>query len=923
MHLVHRLSIGEEILEIFGAKLGDWLLILPALALDSPCWVKLVDSKEVVALTPPPWQRKELPLIHLPAGLLELLGATVGRSEISLAWQEGLRPPEGRRLLLSSVATSSSSSSSYREAALKSFFHVPRTLRLGEVFSVPLHGLSEPLRAIEVAQNPMESRVFPDFEAMEEEEVYQIAPHLGFHEGSAVDPLHGFAFCQLFSFKVEMVEGASESRHGNQSFQINQSAEIILKGSCNARGVPYISSHLFCESPPPILPSLRQPMERLLGILAPVVRSWQLHGCQEAAPSVLSIGPRGCGKRILWHSVCERLGLHLLEVNCSELAGGAGAEARVQELTQDASKLSPCVLCFRRLHALSKAGPSTSPAATLLQHRRVEESLNAALQAVRSRSAHPLVLLAGSCEDLEEIGGPLRQVFRLEMELPRPSEAHRLAVISRFFSATGRDGHSKRHVKDVKDVPNGDGHEAHSLGETMAKLTAGLSYSDVRSVCTEVLMSFPSCALELPAPSDLQDAIEQSVKRLQGGSKVAVTLASKVQWADVGGLQDAKDEIINCITLPLSQGDMFAGQKVRSGVLLFGPPGTGKTLLAKAVATECKVHFLSVKGPELLSMYIGESEKNVRSLFQNARDLAPCVLFFDELDSLAPARGRGSDSGGVMDRVVSQLVTELDTMPATAARRGGVFMVGATNRPDLLDRSLLRPGRLDRMVYLGVASDKRPLLKAISRKFVLASEREGLLECVAEPWWETLSSPKGALMIFEEQCPTNLTGADVSVLCADAYAIAQREHIAQLHELAEGLKVQISSLLLFLDAWEAKPKTSGLVLYGSQQCEAFVLAHHTGTLDRSFRDVSAAVGLLLSQDSAADIAQRASFALAERTLTCPDRLARSCFSMLEALQVRVGQRHFQEALSNLQPSVPMEDLHRYEKLRGEYQNTKA
>lgn len=424
--------------------------------------------------------RQELPLIHLPAGLLELLGATVGRSEISLAWQEGLRPPEGRRLLLSSVATSSSSSSSYREAALKSFFHVPRTLRLGEVFSVPLHGLSEPLRAIEVAQNPMESRVFPDFEAMEEEEVYQIAPHLGFHEGSAVDPLHGFAFCQLFSFKVEMVEGASESRHGNQSFQINQSAEIILKGSCNARGVPYISSHLFCESPPPILPSLRQPMERLLGILAPVVRSWQLHGCQEAAPSVLSIGPRGCGKRILWHSVCERLGLHLLEVNCSELAGGAGAEARVQELTQDASKLSPCVLCFRRLHALSKAGPSTSPAATLLQHRRVEESLNAALQAVRSRSAHPLVLLAGSCEDLEEIGGPLRQVFRLEMELPRPSEAHRLAVISRFFSATGRDGHSKRHVKDVKDVPNGDGHEAHSR---WGWLTIQILFGDCMHLC--------------------------------------------------------------------------------------------------------------------------------------------------------------------------------------------------------------------------------------------------------------------------------------------------------------------------------------------------------------------------------------------------------------------------------------------------------
>merc|ERR1719316_201694 len=170
---------------------------------------------------------------------------------------------------------------------------------------------------------------------------------------------------------------------------------------------------------------------------------------------------------------------------------------------------------------------------------------------------------------------------------------------------------------------------------------------------------------------------------------------------------------MNCITLPLTQGQATGGQKVRSGILLFGPPGTGKTLLAKAVATECRVSFLSVKGPELLSMYIGESEKNVRSLFASARELAPCVLFFDELDSLAPARGRGSDSGGVMDRVVSQLLTELDTLPSN------VFLVGATNRPDLLDSSLLRPGRLDRMVYLGVAKDKLPLLRAVTRKFEL------------------------------------------------------------------------------------------------------------------------------------------------------------------------------------------------------------
>ena len=152
----------------------------------------------------------------------------------------------------------------------------------------------------------------------------------------------------------------------------------------------------------------------------------------------------------------------------------------------------------------------------------------------------------------------------------------------------------------------------------------------------------------------------------------------------------------------------------------YGPPGTGKTLLAKAVATECDLNFMSVKGPELLNMYVGESEKNVRDIFQAARDARPCVLFFDELDSLAPARGRGSDGGGVMDRVVSQFLSELDGISedskshstSDAASRA-LFVIGATNRPDLLDNTLLRPGRFDRLVYLGISSNPKEQLKIV------------------------------------------------------------------------------------------------------------------------------------------------------------------------------------------------------------------
>ena len=182
-----------------------------------------------------------------------------------------------------------------------------------------------------------------------------------------------------------------------------------------------------------------------------------------------------------------------------------------------------------------------------------------------------------------------------------------------------------------------------------------------------------------------------------------------VLWEDVGGLAPVKDEILDTVQLPLDHPELFQeGLKKRSGylnlfgmiflltksfvlgILLYGPPGTGKTLLAKAVATSCSLNFFSVKGPELLNMYIGESEANVRRVFQRARDANPCVIFFDELDSIAPKRGNQGDSGGVMDRIVSQLLAELDGMSVGGM---GIFVIGATNRPDLLDPALLRPGR--------------------------------------------------------------------------------------------------------------------------------------------------------------------------------------------------------------------------------------
>jgi peroxin-6 len=263
-----------------------------------------------------------------------------------------------------------------------------------------------------------------------------------------------------------------------------------------------------------------------------------------------------------------------------------------------------------------------------------------------------------------------------------------------------------------------------------------------------------------------------------------------VKWEDVGGLQSVKREILDTVQLPLDRPELFAeGLKKRSGkplvisvwvkklmvlgILLYGPPGTGKTLLAKAVATSCSLNFLSVKGPELLNMYIGESEANVRRIFQRARDASPCLIFMDELDSVAPKRGNQGDSGGVMDRIVSQLLAELDGM--SGGDGSLVFVMGATNRPDLLDPALLRPGRFDRMLYLSVATTHEAqfdILKALTRKFNLDEQLD--------------------LAEISEMCPFNYTGADFYALCSDAMlgamtrkAEAVEKRIMELNEMTD------------------------------------------------------------------------------------------------------------------------------------------
>uniref|UniRef100_A0A8I3W2D5 Phosphatidylinositol glycan anchor biosynthesis class O n=1 Tax=Callithrix jacchus TaxID=9483 RepID=A0A8I3W2D5_CALJA len=232
---------------------------------------------------------------------------------------------------------------------------------------------------------------------------------------------------------------------------------------------------------------------------------------------------------------------------------------------------------------------------------------------------------------------------------------------------------------------------------------------------------------------------------------------SQVTWEDIGGLEDVKRELQELVQYPVEHPDKFLkfGMTPSKGVLFYGPPGCGKTLLAKAIANECQANFISIKGPELLTMWFGESEANVREIFDKARQAAPCVLFFDELDSIAKARGGNiGDGGGAADRVINQILTEMDGM----STKKNVFIIGATNRPDIIDPAILRPGRLDQLIYIPLPDEKSrvAILKANLRKSPVAKDVD---------------------LEFLAKMTNGFSGADLTEICQRACKLAIRESI--------------------------------------------------------------------------------------------------------------------------------------------------
>ncbi|CAK5057760.1 unnamed protein product [Aphanomyces euteiches] len=446
-------------------------------------------------------------------------------------------------------------------------------------------------------------------------------------------------------------------------------------------------------------------------------------------------GVAGSGKRTLVYNAAQELGLYVLEVSFTELARTSELQLleNVRQVVKKAQSMAPCILFLNRFFLTEK------------DNEEAQQRLGSTLMECIRREMRDVPLIV-AVEDMNDLPVLIRQSFMYEIMLQAPSEEERLDILRQLTLSTAL--HPSVQLESIAHRTAG-----RTVGELKA-LVADASTHCLEALCTRDSIN-PSEAFQL-TDAHFDAAIRlQETKASLGLGKFSIP---NVKWEDVGGLEHVKDEIMDMVQLPLKHPELFAsGVRQRSGILLYGPPGTGKTLLAKAIATECNMNFISVKGPELLNMYIGESEKNVRQVFQQARNARPCILFFDELDSLAPQRGRGSDSGGVMDRVVSQLLTEIDS------NLNQVFVVGATNRPDLIESALLRPGRFDRLLYLGICQDKPTQLKvvqALTRKFHLAPQVD-LKEVVA-------------------LCPLNFTGADFYALCSIALSLAIKDRVAAL-----------------------------------------------------------------------------------------------------------------------------------------------
>ncbi len=429
---------------------------------------------------------------------------------------------------------------------------------------------------------------------------------------------------------------------------------------------------------------------------------------------VLLHGPPGCGKTLLARAVASESEANFYAINGPEIMSKfyGESEARMRKMFEDAEKNAPSILFIDEIDAIA---PKRSEVTGEVE-RRVVAQLLASMDGLKGRGH---IIVIGATNRPDAIDEALRRPGRFDREVE--------------IGIPGREGRSQILQIHTRGMPLADDFDL----EKMAAITHGYTGADLEALSRESAMKalrryLPQIDLEEKRiPHEVLDKMEVNQQDIRDAFREITPTAMRevyvespnIHWDAVGGLEDVKESLKEAVEWPLKTPERFTrvGITPPKGILLHGPPGCGKTLLARVVATESEANFISVRGPEIFSKWVGESEKAIREIFRKARMAAPSIIFFDEFDALVPMRGMGGDSR-VTERVISQLLTEIDGLVSLE----NVVVIAATNRPDIIDPAVLRPGRFDRRVYvpppdfearrmiLGIKTEEMPLDESVS-----------------------------------------------------------------------------------------------------------------------------------------------------------------------------------------------------------------
>jgi transitional endoplasmic reticulum ATPase len=479
----------------------------------------------------------------------------------------------------------------------------------------------------------------------------------------------------------------------------------------------------------------------------------------EPPKGVLLHGPPGTGKTLIAKAVANEIDAHFHTISGPEIMSKyyGESEEQLREVFEEAEENAPAIVFIDELDSIA---PKRGEAGGDVE-RRVVAQLLSLMDGLEARGQ---VVVIGATNRVDAIDPALRRGGRFDREIE--------------IGVPDRDGRKEILQVHTRNMPLAEEVELDAYADN----THGFVGADLESLAKEAAMTAlrrirPQIDLEseeidaevLERLEVTENDFREALKGIEPSALREVFVeVPDVTWEDVGGLEDTKERLRETIQWPLEYPEVFQAMDMESakGVLLYGPPGTGKTLLAKAVANQADSNFISIKGPELLSKWVGESEKGVREVFEKARSNAPTVVFFDEIDSIATERGRGSTDSGVSERVVSQLLTELDGLEELE----DVVVIATTNRPDLIDSALLRPGRLDRHVHVPVPDEeaRKKIFEVHTRDKPLADGVD--LERLARK-------------------TEGYVGADIEAVCREAAMTASREfvHSVKKEEVAESV----------------------------------------------------------------------------------------------------------------------------------------